>query len=186
MNRFNVRNLPLPGLKLIERQRRGDHRGFLTRLFCAEELAAAGWTNPVAQINHTFTATRGTVRGMHFQRPPYADMKLVTCIRGEIFDVAVDVRIDSPTFLHWHTQHLSADNHCALLIPEGFAHGFQTLTNDVELLYCHAAAFVADAEAGLHPQDPQLAITWPLSITELSTRDAAHPRIAAGFTGVRT
>lgn len=185
MNRFTVNDLPLAGLKLVERQRIGDTRGFLSRLFCAEELAAAGWVKPIAQINHTFTAMRGTVRGMHFQRPPHAEMKLVSCIRGEVWDVAVDVRVGSPTFLHWHAERLSADNGRALLIPEGFAHGFQAMANDVELLYCHSAAYSAAAEAGLNPQDARLAITWPLPITELSARDAAHPLIETGFEGVR-
>lgn len=195
MSRFTVSNLPLAGLKLVERQRIGDSRGFLSRLFCAEELAAAGWAKPIAQINHTYTAMRGTVRGMHFQRPPHTEMKLVSCIRGEIWDVAVDVRAGSPTFLHWHAERLSADSGRALLIPEGFAHGFQTLTDDAELLYCHSAAYNAGAEAGLNPLDERLAITWPLPISELSARDAAHPLIEtgdaahplneAGFEGIR-
>lgn len=184
MSRFTVTDSPLSGLKLVERQRLGDARGFLSRLFCAEELAAAGWVKPIAQINHTYTATRGTVRGMHFQHPPYAEMKLVICIRGEVWDVVVDVRAGSPTFLQWHAEHLSTNNGRALLIPEGFAHGFQALTEDVELLYCHSAAYNASAEAGLNPQDARLAITWPLPITELSVRDAGHPLIETGVEGV--
>ena len=106
----------------------GDARGFLSRLFCAEELRAAGWTGPIAQINHTHTARKGTVRGMHFQYPPHAEMKLVSCLRGEVWDVAVDIRAGSQTFLRWHAEILSADNGRALLIPQGFAHGFQALT----------------------------------------------------------
>ena len=184
MSRFAVTDLPLAGLKLVERQRMGDSRGFLSRLFCVEELAAAGWRKPIAQINHTYTATHGAVRGMHLQHPPHAEMKLVSCIRGEVWDVAVDVRSGSPTFLQWHAEHLSADNGRALLIPEGFAHGFQALTDDVELLYCHSAAYNASAETGLNPQDARLAITWPLPITELSARDAGHPLIETGFEGV--
>lgn len=185
MRRFTVSDLPLAGLKLVERQRLGDSRGFLARLFCAEELAAAGWAKPIAQINHTCTVGLGTVRGMHYQRPPHAEMKLVSCIRGEVWDVAVDVRAGSPTFLRWHAERLSADNGRALLITEGFAHGFQALTNDVELLYCHSAAYSPSAEAGLNPQDARLAITWPLAITELSARDAGHPLIETGFEGAR-
>lgn len=184
MSRFAVTDLPLTGLKLVERQRLGDSRGFLSRLFCAEELAAVDWRKPIAQINHTYTAKRGTVRGMHFQRQPHAEMKLVSCICGEVWDVAVDVRADSPTFLHWHAERLSADNGRALLIPEGFAHGFQALTDDVELLYCHSAAYNSSAEADLNPQDARLAINWPLPITELSARDAGHPLIENGFEGV--
>lgn len=185
MSRFTITDLPLTGLKRVQRQRLGDSRGFLARLFCADELDAADWTQPIAQINHTFTAKRGTVRGMHFQRSPHAEMKLVSCIRGEVWDVAVDLRVGSPTFLHWHAERLSAENGCALLIPEGFAHGFQALTDDVELFYCHSAAYAAQAEGGLNPADPRLGIRWPLAIAELSARDAGHALITADFEGVR-
>lgn len=184
MNRFSVQELTLPGLRLVTRQRLGDSRGFLSRLFCASELAAAGWRKPVAQINHTLTARQGTVRGMHYQRPPAAEMKLVTCLRGEVWDVAVDVRAGSSTFLRWHAAHLSSESNRALLIPEGFAHGFQALTDEVELLYCHSAAHDAEAEAGLSPLDERLAIEWPLPITELSARDAQHALIDREFAGV--
>jgi dTDP-4-dehydrorhamnose 3,5-epimerase len=184
MSRFTITDLPLSGLKLVARQRLGDSRGFLSRLFCAEELAIVGWPKPIAQINHAYTAMLGTVRGMHFQYPPYAEMKLVSCIRGEVWDVVVDVRVASPTFLQWHSQCLSADNGWSLLIPEGFAHGFQALTDDVELLYCHSAVHNSSAEAGLNPKDTRLAIDWPLPITGLSARDAGHPLIGAGFEGV--
>jgi len=183
VNRFTLTDLPLPGLKLIERQRLGDSRGFLARLFCAEELAAAGWHKPIAQINHTFTALQGTVRGMHYQTPPHAEMKLVSCIRGEIRDVALDLRADSPTYLQWHAETLSADNRRALLIPEGFAHGFQALTDDVELIYVHSAAYNPAAEAGLNALDPKLAIKWPLSVAVLSERDRSHPMLTGEFVG---
>lgn len=185
MSRFTVTDLPLAGLKRVQRQRLGDNRGFLARLFCTEELASAGWGKPITQINHTYTAKQGTVRGMHFQQPPYAEMKLVSCIRGEVWDVAVDLRVGSPTFLRWHAERLSAENSCALLIPEGFAHGFQALTDDVELLYCHSEAYVAHAEGGLNPVDPRLGIAWPLAIAELSARDAGHALITSDFEGVR-
>ncbi|CAN5170109.1 dTDP-4-dehydrorhamnose 3,5-epimerase [soil metagenome] len=185
MSRFTITNTSLAGLKLIERQQIGDARGSLSRLFCADELAAAGWNKSIAQINHTVTAGKGTVRGMHFQHAPHAEMKLVSCLRGEVWDVAVDLRRDSPTFLQWHAEHLSAGNRHALLIPEGFAHGFQTLSDDVELLYLHSAAYAPSAEAGLHPRDPRLAIPWPLVISELSARDAAHAMLNATFEGVR-
>lgn len=185
MSRFTVNDTPLAGLRVVIRQRLGDARGFLSRLFCADELANAGWHSPIAQINHTYTAKRGTVRGMHYQYPPHAEMKLVTCIRGEVWDVAVDIRADSPSFMHWHGEHLSAGNGQALLIPEGFAHGFQALTDDVELLYCHSTPYQAYAEGGLHPTDPMLEITWPLEITELSPRDSRHPPLSPNFRGVR-
>jgi dTDP-4-dehydrorhamnose 3,5-epimerase len=183
-NRFTIADLTPAGLKLVERQRLDDARGFLSRLFCSEELGAAGWTKPIVQINHSCTFRRGTVRGLHFQWPPHAEMKLVSCIRGEVWDVAVDVRAGSETFLQWHAEHLSADNGRALLIPEGFAHGFQALTDDVELLYCHSAAYAAAAEAGLNATDPRLAITWPLPIAERSPRDAQHPMLNEQFAGL--
>lgn len=184
MSRFTVSDTRLAGLKVIERQRLGDHRGFLARLFCADELASAGWAKPIAQINHTYSAERGTIRGMHFQRPPHAEMKLVSCIAGEVWDVAVDLRKGSPTFLQWHAEHLSHDNNRALLIPEGFAHGFQALSGDVEMLYCHSAPYAAVAEGGLNPFDPRLAIAWPLPATAVSARDQNHPMIETGFEGV--
>jgi len=183
--RFTVRNLPLVGLKLIERQRMGDSRGFLSRLFCSDELASVGWHQSVAQINHTYTARCGTVRGMHYQQPPHAEMKLVTCIRGEVWDVAIDLRSDSHTYLYWHAEILSADNNRALLIPEGFAHGFQTLSNDSELLYCHTVTYSPAAEAALNAKDPRLNISWPLEMTELSHKDVMHPLIDSKFKGVR-
>jgi dTDP-4-dehydrorhamnose 3,5-epimerase len=184
MSRFDITDSPLPGLKLIQRKPMGDDRGFLARLFCADELSTAGWQQPIAQINHTCTARRGTVRGMHYQQPPHAEMKLVSCLRGVIWDVAVDLRADSPTFLQWHTEILSAENHRALLIPEGFAHGFQTLTNDVELLYCHSAPHMPGAEGGINPLDERLDIQWPEPITVISERDHNHPLLDFAFTGL--
>jgi dTDP-4-dehydrorhamnose 3,5-epimerase len=184
LKRLTISDLPLAGLKRVERQRLDDARGFLSRLFCADELAAAGWVKPIAQVNHTVTAKRGTVRGVHFQHPPHTEMKLVSCLRGEVWDVAVDIRAGSKTFLQWHAEHLSADNGHALLIPEGFAHGLQTLTDDVELLYCHSAAYSKSAEAGLNPNDTRLAIVWPLPIAELSPRDARHPMLNGQFVGL--
>lgn len=186
MNRLTLREGPLPGLVLVDRRRFGDDRGFFSRLFCPQELADAGWNGGIAQINHSHTARRGTVRGMHFQRAPHTEMKLVTCLRGEVLDVAVDLRRGSPTFLQWQAVHLSGDGNTALLLPEGFAHGFQTLGDDVELIYCHSQPYVPEADAGLRPDDPRLAISWPLQITELSARDAAHPLITADFEGLVT
>lgn len=184
MSRFAILDTPLAGLKLIERQQLGDSRGFLSRLFCAEELATVGWRKPIAQINHTLTQKAGTLRGMHYQNLPYAEMKLVTCLRGAIWDVAVDLRAGSPTYLQWRAEELSADNHRALLIPEGFAHGFQTLSDDCELLYLHSAVYMPEAEAGLNPKDPMLSITWPRAITELSARDTQHPMLDQQFKGL--
>lgn len=184
MSRFAVTELPLPGLKLVERQRLGDSRGFLTRMFCADELALAGWDKPIAQINHTLTTRKGAVRGMHYQHAPHAEMKLVNCIRGEVWDVVVDLRANSPTFLKWHAEVLSADNNRSLLIPEGCAHGFQALTEDVELIYFHSTAYHAAAEAGVNVRDSLLNIAWPLDITELSARDQSHEMLTTSFSGI--
>ncbi len=185
MTRFVVTDTPLAGVKRVQRQRLGDARGHLSRLFCADELAAAGWDVPIAQINHTLTARQGTVRGLHWQHPPHAELKLVSCLRGEVWDVAVDLRRGSPTFLHWHAERLSADNGVALLIPRGCAHGFQTLSDDVEMLYGHSAAHAAAAEGGLHPLDPRLALAWPLPVGGLSPRDAGQAFIGTDFQGVK-
>ena len=184
MSRLNIADLPLKGLKRITRHRIGDERGSFSRLFCADELAAAGWTHPIAQINHTYTSMRGTVRGLHFQNPPHAEMKYVSCLRGEVWDVAVDFRANSDTFLQWHAETLSADNGVAILIPEGFAHGFQTLSDNVELLYAHSAPYAKDSESGLNVQDPRLSISWPVEIVGLSLRDRGFTFMSDDFKGI--
>lgn len=185
MSRFRIIDLPLPGLKRVERLVVGDERGFLSRLFCKEELQAVGWCKPIAQVNHTLTIQKGTVRGMHFQHAPHAEIKLVNCLHGEIWDVALDLRVESPTYLRWHAERLSFSNHSALLIPAGFAHGFQALSDDVELLYCHSEPYTPGVEAGLNPLDPRLAIAWPLPVVTLSTKDTSHAMINSDFQGVR-
>jgi dTDP-4-dehydrorhamnose 3,5-epimerase len=177
MNRFQIIDTALDGLKVIQRVPIEDSRGFISRIFCASELAQAGWQKPIAQINHTFTRVRGTVRGLHFQRSPYAEMKLVTCLRGAVWDVVVDLRAGSPSFLRWHAEELSATNNRALLVPERFAHGFQTLTSDCELLYLHSAPHVPESEAGINPREPRVAIPWPLPVADLSPRDVSQPML---------
>jgi len=184
MSRFEVAASPLPGLTLLHRKVLGDHRGYLERLFCVDDLQPLFGSRSIVQINRTLTAASGTVRGLHFQYPPAAEMKLVSCLRGEVFDVAVDLRRGSSTFLRWHAEILSADNHRTLLIPEGFAHGFQTLTNDCELVYLHTARYQPKAESGLNAADPRLAVAWPLPIAGRSDRDASLPLLTAEFTGV--
>ena len=185
-DRFTFLDTPLPGLKLVEPKPIGDHRGYLERLYCVDEFASLFAGKPIAQVNRSLTRKRGSVRGMHFQRSPHADAKLVSCMVGSVFDVAVDLRRASPTFLHWHGEWLSGDNHRSLLIPEGFAHGFQALSADCQLLYLHSASYRPDHEGGLHPQDPKLAIAWPEQVAELSARDAGHPYLEDGFDGVAT
>jgi len=177
LGRFTCLDTPLDGLKLIERQRASDSRGWFSRFFCREELALFGKDGSIAQINQTLTHSPGTVRGMHFQRSPHAEVKLVSCIRGEVFDVAVDLRPGSPTYGKWHGVVLSADNGYALLIPAGFAHGFQTLQPDCELLYLHDVPYAPGAEGGVNALDPALAIAWPLAVSQISDRDRALPSL---------
>lgn len=183
-NRIAWSPTPLGGLVVVERPRIADHRGFFSRFFCADTLVEAGFDLPVAQINHTLTRTRGALRGMHYQHPPHAEVKMVSCLRGEVFDVAVDLRADSPTFLHWHGELLSGVNQRSLLIPRGFAHGFQALTDDCELLYLHSAAYAPDAEGAVNALDPRLAISWPLAIADMSERDRTHPMLDPDFKGI--
>lgn len=178
-SRFEITNTPLAGLQRVQRKPISDSRGYFERLFCADELKELTAGQPIIQINHSRTHAAGTVRGLHFQHPPHSETKLINCLRGEIFDVAVDLRPESPTYLQWHAEILSEQNHTMLVIPEGFAHGFQTLTNDCELLYLHTKAYHPEAEAGIHPLDHKLRILWPLPPTELSPRDANLPVISS-------
>ena len=175
---------PLAGLVVVQRKRLEDQRGFFSRLFCAAELSAIGFALPIAQINQTLTRKRGAVRGLHFQHPPHAEDKFVSCLRGAIFDVAVDLRRGSPTFLKWHAEMLSAENGRSLFIPQGFAHGFQALADDCELIYLHSKPYAAQAEAALNVNDPALNVAWPLEFTDISQRDSANPRITEEFNGI--
>jgi dTDP-4-dehydrorhamnose 3,5-epimerase len=181
---FEIRSTPLAGLAVVQRHVREDTRGFFGRFYCADELAAAGFALPVVQINQTRTLRRGAVRGLHFQRPPHAEDKFVSCLRGEVFDVAVDLRRDSPTFLRWHAEVLSAENRKSLFVPQGFAHGFQALADGCEMLYLHSRAYAPETEGALHVDDPALAIVWPLPIADISERDARHAPITPAFTGI--
>lgn len=184
MSRFEIQETPLAGLVVLNRKPMGDDRGYLERMFCQTQLALIWSGLPVRQINRTLTQKKGAVRGMHFQHPPHAERKLITCLRGEVFDVAVDLRAGSSTFLHHHAVLLSASNYKSFLVPEGFAHGFQTLTNDCELLYLHSADYAPTAEDGLNALDPLLNIEWPQTITERSLRDEAHARLSPDFQGI--
>lgn len=182
--RFDLVPTPLDGLLALQRRPIGDARGFLERLYDADELAPVLGDTRVVAVNRTRTARRGTVRGLHFQRAPHAEDKLIQCLRGEVLDVAVDLRRGSPTFLQWHAELLSGENHRSLLVPRGFAHGFQTLCDDCEMLYLHTAAHHPASEGGVDALDPRLAIRWPLPVTERSARDQGHPAIDGAFTGL--
>ena len=183
-NRFDVIDTLLQGLKIIQRKPLGDNRGYLERLFCQADFNELLKKKSIIQVNHTLTEKIGTLRGMHFQWPPYAETKFVLCLKGEVYDVAVDVRAHSPTFLAWHGEILNSTNHKMIFIPEGFAHGFQTMTENCEMLYFHTASYNSNAEGTLNARDLTLAITWPLPVTEQSLRDKQHPMINDEFMGV--
>ena len=175
-DKFSHERTPLEGLKVICRHPIGDSRGFLERVFCSNDLA--GWDGrPIAQINRTRTEAAGTLRGLHFQRPPAAEAKYVTCLSGAVFDVVVDLRVGSRTFGEFFSIELLADAHNALIIPEGFAHGFQTLTDNVEMLYIHSMAHFPEFEGGINTSDPALQINWPLPVALQSKRDSKLPKL---------
>jgi dTDP-4-dehydrorhamnose 3,5-epimerase len=175
--RFEFTELSISGLYHIDRKPIKDTRGNFSRFFCAEELKSIGFNGSVAQMNLTLTKQKGTVRGLHFQRSPYSEQKIVTCLSGKIFDVAVDLRENSPTYLRWHSEILSKTNGRSLFIPEGFAHGFQTLVPNCQLLYIHSEFYTPEVEGGLSYNDPKLAIKWPEEVTFVSKRDKSHPKI---------
>jgi len=178
---MNILATPILGLMVAETMPNVDVRGAFGRLYCEQELNALIGHRTIVQINHSRTANIGAVRGMHFQRYPHAEMKLVRCLKGRVWDVNVDLRHGSPTFLLWHAEELTPNNGRMMVIPEGFAHGFQVLEPDSELLYLHTAPYTPSAEDGLRYDDPRLAITWPLNVTDLSERDASHPLIDQDF-----
>lgn len=184
MGRLSFRASPIRGVVAVDRTLVQDERGVFARLFCAAELVDAGWSDPVVQINYSLSHRKGTIRGMHYQLPPAAEMKLVSCVRGAVLDVAIDLRSGSPTFLQHHAEKLSGDEGGGLIIPPGCAHGFQALTDDVQLIYCHSRAFDPTAERGLDPFDPVLSIAWPEPVTAMSERDCRHPTLTADFQGV--
>jgi len=166
---------PLKGVYVVEPEPYSDQRGWFARTYCQEEFAAIGHDKPWLQINHSFTQQSGTTRGMHFQKPPFSEIKLLRCIAGAIFDVVVDMREDSPTRWQWFGIELSAVNRKMLYIPEGFAHGFETLQDNTELIYHHSQLYMPGAEGGLRFDDPALAIQWPLPVRLVSERDKQHP-----------
>ncbi|MEM8638652.1 MAG: dTDP-4-dehydrorhamnose 3,5-epimerase family protein [Cyanobacteria bacterium P01_G01_bin.54] len=176
-NRLQIQQTLLSGLIVVKRIAITDQRGQFSRIYCQDELASVGFDKIWMQINYSLTQAQGAVRGLHFQHPPYAEAKMVSCLQGEVFDVAVDIRKDSPTFLQWHAEVLSAKNGKSFCIPEGFAHGFQTLTENCELLYFHSAPYQPKYEGALNVRDTQIGIDWQLPIRELSDRDRAHPSI---------
>ena len=169
---------PLAGVFVVELERRDDERGFFARSFCQEEFRAHGLRADIAQCNVSWNARRGTLRGLHYQARPHEEAKLVRCTRGAMWDVAVDLREGSPTRHRWHAVELTADNHKALYIAEGLAHGFQTLADDTEVLYIMSTPYHPASSRGLRWNDARLAIAWPLPDPIVSERDRAFPVLA--------
>jgi dTDP-4-dehydrorhamnose 3,5-epimerase len=167
--------LPLGGAYLIEPARLEDQRGFFARTWCARDVAARGLNPCVAQCNVSFNRRRGTLRGMHYQVPPSAEAKVVRCTAGAIYDVILDLRESSPTYTQWFAAELTAANRSMLYVPEGFAHGFQSLTDDSEVFYQMSQFFDAEASRGLRWNDPAFGIDWPLASPIMSAKDAAYP-----------
>ena len=170
---------------IIHLEPRRDQRGFFERLFCQKELAKIGLKKAIVQINYTLTLKKGTVRGMHYQNPPFAEGKIVTCLKGEVFDCLVDLRQNSPTFLKWHGEILSEDNKKMIFIPEGFAHGLQTLKKNSQMLYFHTNSYNEGSEKRIKFDDPIIGIKWKLKVTEISAKDKNNPYLRKNFQGIK-
>jgi dTDP-4-dehydrorhamnose 3,5-epimerase len=179
-----IENTKIDGVKVLLSEPYQDERGFFNRIFCQDELVAIRPDIIISQINHSMTAIKGTVRGMHFQYPPHAEMKIIRCVKGSIFDVAVDLRKNSPTFLHWHGEILSADNMKAYIIPEGCAHGFQSLEDTVEMIYLHTSAYCKKFEGTLRYDDPKIGIQWPLQVSHISSKDLSASFLSTNYGGI--
>ena len=169
---------------LIEVEPREDQRGFFARTWCRQELAAQGLDTELAQQSLSYNRHRGTLRGLHFQRSPHEETKIVRCTRGGIFDVIVDLRPRSPTYLQWQGFELTAENRKALYVPKGFAHGFQTLTDEAEIAYQISAFYAPDSAGGYRYDDPEFGIAWPLSVTAISERDLEWPPFKSNATSL--
>jgi len=159
----------------IDLEKRADERGFFARAWCEREFAQHGLSTRIAQVNVGVSTSAGTLRGMHYQFAPNAEVKLARCGRGAVYDVAVDLRPTSPTFCRWHGCELSAQNGRMLYVPEGCAHGYLTLTDDAELMYFTSVPYAPDSARGVRHDDPAFSITWPRLVTTISSQDAAWP-----------
>jgi dTDP-4-dehydrorhamnose 3,5-epimerase len=168
-------NLEIPGAAVVRIERKTDPRGFFARTFCAGEFSSHGLPHEMVQASISYNEHRGTIRGLHFQRPPSREGKLVRCIRGRLFDVLLDLRPDSPTYLQHRSVMLDDDSRAAVFIPHGVAHGFQTLSERAEVLYLMSDFYAPDLGAGVRWNDPAFAIEWPLEAAIISERDAGYP-----------
>jgi len=184
MDRFQVVDEVLGGAKVLKIKSMQDARGSFQRLFCMQEFREFGLQGEIVNINHSVTKKRGSIRGMHFQYAPFTETKIVKCIRGAIWDVIVDVRKDSPTYLHSYGVMLHEHNDTMFYIPEGFAHGFQALEEDTEIVYFVTKYYAQEKEGSLNPFDPQLEIEWPLECADISDKDKNAPLLDANFVGL--
>ena len=175
----------LAGSYVVDIVAAADERGWFARTFDKDEFKKIGFSAEWVQLNHSFTNKGGTLRGMHYQLPPFAEIKLLRCIAGAIFDVIIDLRKNSATFLQWFGTELSAENKKMIYIPEGFAHGFQTLTDNCELIYHHSQFYKPGFEGGIKYDDPMINIQWPNAVTNISKRDEQHPYLAKNFEGIK-
>lgn len=175
---------PLAGAYVIELEPFVDERGLFARTFCQKEFSTISFHKQIVQINHSVTWQKGAIRGMHYQLPPACEIKIIRCVQGRVFDVMVDLRVGSPTFMQWHGVELSKDKLRMVYIPEGFAHGFQALTDNAELIYHHSAFYDPEYEHGLKFDDPALAINWPLPVSAISPKDQGYPFISQYFQGI--
>jgi len=171
------RETKIKDLYIIEPELKIEERGYFARIFCKKELAKVGFDFEVVQINRSLNKKRGVIRGLHWQRSPKAEDKIVQCIRGAIYDVAIDLRQDSPTYGHWLAEELTENNKKMFLIPKGFAHGFQTLTDNAEVLYLMSEFYSPEQESGVRWNDPSFNIQWPIKNPILSEKDKNWPLV---------
>jgi dTDP-4-dehydrorhamnose 3,5-epimerase len=174
----------LKGSFIIEPTVFQDERGLFERLFCENEIKNINHYKKLVQINYSFTKKAGVIRGMHYQNPPKAEAKIVRCLRGSVYDVIIDLRKGSDTIFNWKGQTLSSDNKSMIYIPEGFAHGFQTLEEDCELLYFHTEFYSPEYQDAILYNDPKIGIKWPIAVSEISEKDKSHSRIAKSYKGI--
>jgi len=174
----------LKGIYIIGPEPFQDERGKFYRVFCENELKEIGYTKKIVQINQSLTKQKGAIRGMHFQYPPKAEIKIIKCIYGAIFDVAIDLRKNSPTFLQWYSETLSSKNMKMIVVPEGFAHGFQALENNCEIIYCVSEFYSPENEGGVRYNDPKINIKWPLEVTDISDKDRNQDLLDDNFKGI--
>jgi dTDP-4-dehydrorhamnose 3,5-epimerase len=181
---MEIISTPIVGVSVVETNPFRDQRGVFYRAFCDTDLELLLQGRVIRQVNVSRTEAVGAIRGMHFQHPPHAEMKLIRCLRGRVWDVALDLRAGSPTFLRWHGVELSPENADMMVIPEGCAHGFQVLESGSELLYLHTSPYVSSAEGGVLYDDPRVNIQWKIPPTDMSKRDTSHPLLSSDFKGL--